>query len=267
MNFRILWALTLRYLYLYKRNWIRVIEMIFWPLMNLFLWGFLTIFLSNETSTPDKGKQFVMFLLGAMMLWDILFRSQQAVSISFLEDVWTKNLLNIFVAPVRLREYVGAGMMIGIFRVTIIGTILVILGNILYAFDLLQMEYYLIPFVMNLLIFGWGLGMITTALILRFGQAAEALAWAIPFLIQPIAAVFYPVSDLPPWLQIISWLLPCTHVFEGMRTVLLHQTLPLSSLGTATALNIIFLLLSSLLFSTMFRHAQNKGLLAKVATQ
>ena len=265
MNFRIVMALTQRYLYLYRRNWIRSVEMLFWPLMNLFVWGFLTVFLQRQSDMP--GQKVMSFLLGAMMLWDILFRSQQAISLSFLEDVWTKNLLNIFVAPVRLREYIAAGVMLGLFRVSIIGTILVVLGWVLYAFDLLTLELYLIPFFLNLLIFGWGLGMISTSLILRYGQAAEALAWAVPFMIQPIAAVFYPVDVLPPFLQWVALCIPCTHVFEGMREVIATGSLEPQRLVLACVLNVLFLALSSAFFAGMFEQARIRGLLTKVSTQ
>jgi ABC-2 type transport system permease protein len=111
MNFRIISALVLRYLFLYTRTPMRLIELIFWPLVDLMVWGNLTLFLKDNTSESFGG--FLMFLIGGMILWDVLFRAQQGVAISFLEDVWTRNLLNVFVAPVRTTEYVAATFSIG----------------------------------------------------------------------------------------------------------------------------------------------------------
>src|ERR1043166_7188885 len=218
MNPRIIGALVLRYLFLYTRSWVRVIELVFWPLMDLLVWGYLTVFLLKNGkecfSTP------LTFLIGAMIFWDVLFRSQQAVAISFLEDIWTRNLLNVFVAPIRISEFLGATFLVGLIRVVVTVVLLTVMAKVLYAFNLFDLKLSLIPFFANLLIFGWALGMISTALITRWGQAAEGLAWAVPFLIQPVSAVFYPVSVLPHWLQPVGLALPCTHVFEGMREVL-----------------------------------------------
>ena len=133
-----------------------------------------------------------------MILWDVLFRSQQGVAISFLEDVWTRNLLNVFVAPVRTIEYVAATCLVGVLRVdSHPGDCSPIVGSLAYGFHLTDLGLGLLPFLANLMLFGWFLGMVSTALIMRWGQAAESLAWAVPFFIQPLAAVFYPVSVLP----------------------------------------------------------------------
>src|SRR5207245_1098010 len=145
-----------------------------------------------------------------MILWDIFFRAQQALSVSFLEDIWTRNLANVFVTPVTTVEFVLAMMLLGVMKVTVIGFLLAALALPLYTFNIFQFGTQLIPFVLNLLLSGWGMGIITTAMILRFGQGAEALAWAIPFAFQPFSAVFYPVAVLPPVLRPLALALPTT---------------------------------------------------------
>ena len=129
------------------------------------------------------------------------------------------------------------------------------------------MGFSLIPLFINLLIMGWAVGMVTTALIMRWGQSAEALAWGIPFLIQPVAAVFYPLDVLPGWIQPISLSIPATHVFEGMRQVLNDGPFPLQHLLWAFGLNIVYLIAGALFFRYMFGVARRKGLLAKLGTQ
>lgn len=186
---------------------------------------------------------------------------------SFLEDIWARNLLNVFCAPVRLREYIFATFLFGLLRVSFTLLCLITLAWGLYHFNLFDLGFSLIPFIANLLIFGLALGITATAIIMRFGQAAEMLAWAIPFLIQPFAAVFYPVSVLPVWVQTMALAIPCTHVFEGMREVLRTGSLSWSHLGWAVGLNMIYLALAMSLLARMFNLARDRGLLGKLGMQ
>ncbi len=258
-------ALVLRYVFLYTRHPVRFVELLFWPVVDLLVWGFLTVYLQQHGAAGLPGA--ASFLIGAMILWDVLFRSQQGVAISFLEDVWTRNLLNVFVAPVRTAEYVGATCAVGILRVGVTLVVLGVLAALVYGFRLDALGWALLPFLGNLVLFGWFLGMISTALILRWGQAAESLAWAVPFFIQPLAAVFYPVSVLPSWLQGPAMCLPCTPVFEGMRAVLAGATLPWDLAGRALLLNLVWGVGAALFYAANLRFVREKGLLTKVATQ
>lgn len=265
MNLRVIWALVLRYIFLYTRNPVRLVEMVFWPVVDLLVWGNLTRYIQS-TANPDFGKE-ILFLLGAMILWDILFRAQQGVAISFLEDVWTRNLLNIFVAPIRTQEYLAATFTVGIIRIAITGVVLGGIAWVGYSFNIFVLHWWLIPFFLNLMAFGWALGMISTALILRWGQAAESLAWAVPFFIQPVVAVFYPVANMPGWAQPIAWSFPATHIFEGMREVMKDGSMHWQHLINAAALNIIYLAAAGALFVWILNVTRKRGLLTKFATQ
>lgn len=263
-SLRTISALVLRYLFLYTRHPIRMVELVFWPLVDLLMWGFLTNYLHQGMGDMPVP---IVFLIGGMILWDVLFRSQQGVSISFLEDVWTRNLLNVFVAPVRTAEYVAATCAVGVLRVAVTMLVLVVVAALAFDFHIFSMGLALVPFMGNLILFGWFLGMISTALIMRFGQAAESLAWAVPFFIQPLAAVFYPVSVLPQWLHPAANALPCTPVFEGMRTVLAGGGVPWGDLRTALLLNLAWGAVAGWFYAANLRHVRKTGLLVKVATQ
>ncbi|WP_395746308.1 ABC transporter permease [Prosthecobacter sp.] len=242
MNLRIISALVMRYLFLYSRTPMRLVELI-------------------------KFGEFILFFLGAMILWDILFRAQQGVAISFLEDVWTRNLLNVFVAPVRTAEYLGATFVVGFLRILVTCCVMSLISYIGYSFNIFQLQWWLIPFFLNLMVFGWALGMISTALILRWGQAAESLAWAVPFFIQPVVCVFYPVENMPAWAQPIAWLFPATPIFEGMRSVMKTGVLNWDHLWLAAGLNLIYLTLAGWLFVWVLNLTRKRGLLTKFATQ
>jgi ABC-2 type transport system permease protein len=264
MNGSRIQALVLRYTFLYTRSVPRVTELFFWPVMDLVVWGLLTQYLQTSAFQVPG---FIKFLIGAMIFWDILYRAQQGVTLSFLEDVWSRNLLNIFVAPITLAEFITATFLVGMVRILITMTVLVTLAATLYAFNIFTLGWALIPLFFNVLLMGWVMGMVTTALITRWGQAAEALAWGVPFLIQPLCAVFYPLSTLPAWLRPFSVCIPATHVFEGMREVLAGQGLSWSRVGAAFGLNVLCLIAAGAFFHYMFTQARAKGLLAKLGTQ
>lgn len=264
MSFQVVYAFVLRYLFLYSRNYVRLVELFFWPIMELLVWGSLTVFLNRQAG--GTVPQFVSWLIGGVIFWDVLFRAQQGVAISFLEDVWTKNLNNVFVAPVRPVEYLTAGILVGIFRTFAAVLVLVVLAAVNFSFNLFTMEWSLIPFFASLLLFGWCLGMLSSALILRWGQAAEVLAWAVPFLLQPAAAVFYPLSTLPGWAQVIGKCLPCTYVFEGMRAVLDHQPLDGWGLAISFALDAVWLAAAAGVYAWVLESGRRSGTLTRVTS-
>lgn len=243
----------------------RIVEVLFWPIVELLVWGFFSQFMQNVGADQDLA-YLGAWLIGGMILWEVTFRAQQAVAISFLEDVWTRNLLNVFVAPVRAGEYVAAGCGVGVIRVGVTTAVLMVIAQVAYAFDLTALNVGLLPFFANLMLFGWALGMFSTALILRFGQAAETLAWAVPFMVQPFACVFYPISELPAWLQPISKALPIAHVFEGMRATLAGSPLPWGTLGLALALNLVYLAAAAAFYAFILKSVRQRGLLTKVTS-
>lgn len=254
-------ALVTRHLMLYKRSPQRLMEIIYWPLLDLLVWGFITMYLARY---KEGLPAFVAFFLGALILWDILFRAQQGICISFLEEIWSRNLLNLFVSPLQVGEFLTATMLVSLIKVIGAAIMTIGLAYLLYSFNLFMIGLSLVPFVINLVATGWAIGIFTTAIILRFGQEAEVLAWGLAFLFQPISAVFYPVSVLPAVLQAIARGIPAAHVFEGMRAVIETKNFPLNELIWATGLNVVYLLCAVLFFNWMFRTVKRKGLLVRV---
>ena len=255
-------ALLLRYLYLYRRSPARLMGVVFWPVMDLLVWGFLTAYLKTII-VPDL----VLFLLSAVIFWDVFYSAQQAITLSITEEIWVRNILNIFIAPIRVFELLLATSIVGVLRAMASALVLTLLAYALYAFNLFAIGFSLIPFFFALVLFGWAMGMFTMALILRFGQAAEALIWGIPFLIQPLSAVFYPVRVLPSWLQAVALLLPSTHVFEGMRAALATGRVEWPTLAAAIGLNAVYLLAGAAFFGWMLARVRQKGYLSRLGME
>jgi ABC-2 type transport system permease protein len=254
-------ALLIRHIYLYKRSVPRLMDIFFWPVMTLFLWGFISRYLEQSNLT---GINVVTVLLGAVILWEVLSESQHSISVAFLEEVWEKNLINIFVTPLKVSEFVISTALLGALRVIFVTIVLSIIALIAYAFNIFDLGFYIIPFAFNLILFGWVLGLFITAIILRFGTSAQVLAFGLMFLVQPFTAVFYPVSVLPTLAQYISLLMPSTHVFEGMREVVNTGIFSSEYFFIGLVLNIIYLSLAVWYFNKMFLRIKKEGKLMKL---
>jgi ABC-2 type transport system permease protein len=254
-------ALIARHLYLYRRSLPRIMEIFYWPFLDLVIWGFITLYLARfQSEVPG----FVTFFLGALILWDMLFRSQQGITISFLEELWARNLMNLFASPLKPSEFLAATMIMSILKVTVVSIVMTISALVFYSYNVLVIGLWLMPFVLNLVITGWVIGVFTTSLIMRFGQEAEVLAWSMVFLFQPISCVFYPMEVLPGWLQAVAWMNPAAHVFEGMRSVLTTGASPWMNLSWAVALNMFFLVIVIMWFYRTFAYCREQGLLVRV---
>jgi len=251
-------ALLLRYLYLYRRSLPRAMELFFWPVMELLIWGFLTVYLSH-VAVPHA----VVFLIGSTILWEVFYRSQMAITLSVSEDIWVRNIMNIFIAPVRVPELLIATCLLGLIRSLLTGVILGVLAQVFYAFDILAVGPALVPFYVSLLLFGWAVGMCTVGVILRFGQAAEALIWGVPFLLQPLSAVFYPVDVLPTWLQAVARGVPASHVFEAVRAYLERGVVLTGHLLAGALLDVVYLAAGAAFSVHIFRRVRVLGLLGK----
>ncbi|MBX7149642.1 ABC transporter permease [bacterium] len=255
--------MILRYLYVHKRSVSRSLELVFWPVMELLVWGYLVLYI-QRVGTGDLPK-IIVSVFAAVIFWDLLYRSQQGVSLSFVEDIWTHNIFNLLISPLRLWEWITSTFIYGMMKTLIIVCILSVLALFLYHFHFIDtLGFYIIPFLANLLLFGWALGLFTSGLLLRWGHAVEALIWGIPFLVQPLSAIYYPVSVLPAWLQHVSWLLPSTYVFEGMRSVVATGQMDAVMLAKAFLCNVVYFVLGSFFFTFMYRLSQKSGRLGRL---
>ncbi len=255
------WAMLLRYLYLLRSSWPRTLELLYWPTLQMLIWGFMSQFLYVNSNYVFRA---FGVLLAAVMLWDVLFRGQLGLSISFLEEMWARNLGHLFVTPLRPYEWVASLLSMSLIRVLIGVVPAALLAIVLYHYSIFSLGLPLIAFFAVLLAMGWALGLAICGMILRHGMGAESLAWLAVFTLSPISAVYYPVSILPHWLQYVAWALPSTYVFEGMRALLFQKVFRGDYLLTAGALDVILLALGAWVFSLSFRDARQRGALLQM---
>ena len=255
------WAMLLRYLYLLRSSWPRTIELLYWPTLQMLIWGFMSQFLYVNSNYVFRA---FGVLLAAVMLWDVLFRGQLGLSMSFLEEMWARNLGHLFATPLRPHEWVLSLLSMSVIRV-LLGLIpAALLAIPLYHYSIFSMGLALAAFFAVLLMMGWSLGLAICGLILRQGMGAEGLAWSVVFTLTPFSAVYYPVSTLPGWLQHAAWALPSTYVFEGMRSVLFSGVFRTDYFFTAIILDIVFLGLGATVFFLSFHDARRRGALLQM---
>jgi len=251
-----IFALVVRYFYLIKTSVPRILELMYWPTFQMILWGLISKHLagSNDTVVQIGGA-----LISGVLLWDILFRSQLGFSLSFLEEIWSRNLGQLFVSPLRPLEMVLSLMTISFIRTFIAIIPAALLAIPLYSFSIFQMGLSLMFFFVSLLITGWILGIFIIAAIIRFGVSAESLAWGAIFTLAPLSAVYYPVQTLPEWIRWLSLSFPQTYVFEGMREVLFHDIFRYDYFLKSIMLNIIYALIAVIVFLVSFEGARKRG--------
>lgn len=254
-------AIVLRHVYLLRSSWARWLEMIYWPVMQMLLWGLITVYLAQHSSLLVQATG---LLLAGVLLWDVLFRSQLGVGISFLEEIWSRNLGHLMVSPLRPQEFVVGLVLMSLIR-TLIGVVpAAALAIFLYNYSIFDMGLPLLAFFVNLSVLGWSIGLVINGIILRHGLGAESLAWMAMFALAPISGIYYPISVLPEWAQIIAWGIPASHVFEGMRALLLEKTFRFDLLWTAAALNIVYLVVGIGVYLLFFRSARRRGLILQI---
>jgi ABC-2 type transport system permease protein len=257
-------AIALRQFYMMRGSISRVLPLFIWVAVDIVLWGFMTKYL-NTIASPSFD--FVPVLLGAVLLWDFFTRVMHGVTMAFFEDVWSRNFLNIFASPMTIAEYL-AGLVTTSIATSAVGLlVMLVLATAVFGLSFLSYGGALVPFLLVLFLFGIALGVVGCAIVLRLGPSAEWFVWPIPALLSPFAGVFYPVATLPGWMQLFARLLPPAYVFEGMRAIVMGGAVSRSSLVIGAVLAVIDVLMASVLFTRVYRHAVRTGLIARYSAE
>jgi ABC-2 type transport system permease protein len=235
-----------------------------WAAVDIVLWGFITRYLNTVTSS---GFNFIPALLGAVLFWDFFTRVMFGVTTTFLEDVWSRNFLNLFATPLSISEYLSGLVFSSIATSTVGLVVMLALATIAFGLSFAVYGLALIPFLLVLFLFGIALGVLAVAFVLRYGPAAEWFIWPIPAVLSPFAAVFYPLSTLPAWMQHVARLLPPSHVFESMRTILTGGSVSWIGLLWSISLAALYILLAGWFFTRIYRRAVRTGLIARYSAE
>ena len=261
MKFHRMYALSLRHIYLIKSSFPRILDLIYWPTIQIVLWGFISKFF---TLYSDFYNHTIGIILSCAILYDFLFRSSISFNMLFLEEIWSRNFTNLFVAPLKVSEIITALTVTALLR-TLIGIVpAILLATPFFGISLFTLGPSLILLFLSLYLFGITLGLLVTSGLLRYGPAFENIAWSSLFLLAPLGCVYYPLSILPEWLQILAKFLPLVYIFEEARSILINNTVNYSNIISALTLNLVYFASAVLIFYTSFDGARKKGTLINV---
>ena len=249
-------AMILRYWYVLMSSWPRLLELLYWPALQIITWGFLQSYISQNAGFFARAGG---TLIGAVILWDILFRGQLGFSISFLEEMWARNLGNLMMSPLKPIEFLLALMAMSLIRLAIGIVPMTLLAMIFFDFNFYAIGLPLIAFFCNLIFTSWSVGIFVSGLVLRYGLGAESIVWTLMFGIMPLACIYYPVTVLPHWLQYLAWSLPPTYVFEGMRSLLMEHVFRADLMVDAVVINVVLIAASFGGFLMLLRSARQHG--------
>lgn len=256
MSFSRIKGVFFRYYYNLIKGPNQLSDLFYWPLVDILLWGLTSIWIQNQSHVANLP----LILMTGLIFWQVAWRGSIDISVNILQEFWHRNLVNLFSTPLKISEWIAGTLLLCLCKLLItisFGTLVIFL---LYSLNVFTLGWAFLPFAGLLLMFGWTLGFIAASVIIYWGHQVEMLAWMIGFLFAPFSAVFYPVAILPLWAQTISWILPTTYVFEGMRQILNHQPFPYTFMLYSFILNILYLSFSIFLFKTMFEKSRKKGL-------
>jgi len=257
-------AVMLRQFYLMRGSAARVLPLFAWVGVDMVLWGFMSRYLTALTAARLN---FVATLLGAVLLWDFFTRVMQGVTMAFFEDVWSRNFLNIFASPLRISEYL-AGLVMSSIVTSFVGLVfMLIVASGAFGFSFFSYGVVLIPALLVLFLFGIALGIAATGMVLRLGPASEWFVWPVPALMAPFAAVYYPLTILPRWMQYVGRIIPPSYVFQNIRSVVSGGTVSWGPLAFGAGLALMYLVMASWFFSRMYRHGVRTGLIARYSSE
>lgn len=258
MNWTRIKGIVLRHLIYWPRSLNRLTDVFWWPLVSLLVWGLFTVY------AREKIPLITLWLLGALIFWIIVQRSQNELSIAFMDEVWSENLLNLFTTPLKFSEFLVGLLIVGSIKLFMALLMLFLGAYVLYHYNVFSLGFYFIPFAASLTLFGWTMGILINSIILTFGRDSEALAWTAIVAIQPISCVFYPLAILPPILQNLALTLPSTYVFEGLRTLVYTGSLSSFYVWMAVFLSLISFLISLFVFRYTLIRSRETGLLMRL---
>ena len=255
-----IYAVMCRHGYDARRNLNRVADTIYWPAQNMIVWGFFTLYLSRDHRL-EPG--LVSCLLGATMLWGMFNSFQRDIAVGFMEELWSRNFVNLFSTPLQVSEYMTGLMLVNLLKALLGLVIAAFIAGFCYAENLFPFLPGFLPFLLVLILFSLSTGLVITGLIFRFTTKIQTLAWSFAGLLMPVSCVFYPVSALPRWLQPLAWALPTTHAFEGMREDIAHGVISLTHFCWGMGLNLVYAVFAVFFFRGMFELARRRGFLIK----
>jgi len=258
MKINRIWAMVLRYLYYFRHSLDRMSDAFYWPTIDLLLWGLTSSYFRQYT--PANSKILLMIVSG-ILFWLITWRGQYEITVNLLDELWNKNLVNLFVSPLKFSEWIVSVLIIGVLKGFVSFSFALFMAFILFKIKLFFFGFYFVPLIILLILSGWSIGFLVAGIILRFGTKIQTLAWTGVMIISPFSAIYYPLSILPKWAQTVAAFVPTSYVFEGAREIINKGHLDWNKLLMSLILNLVYLTFALLFIKRSFNKTLEKGLI------
>lgn len=249
--------MLLRYTYLHLRSYDRLSDSFYWITLDLILWGVTGAFFQSVASDTQN---IIFMLISGVVLWNTVYRTQADINLSILEELWNKNMVNLFVSPLKFREFVTSLTLLGVLKALLTLSFGSLIAWLMFKINILSFSFHLPVFFFLLAMTGMWLGFFVSSIILRYGTRIQTLAWTFVWILSPFSAVYYPLETLPQWAQNISHFLPTSYIFEQARSFMMTGIVDYTQLAISLGLNIVFLLVGFFLLHLSFQKVLQKGL-------
>src|SRR5258707_7332995 len=157
-----------RQLYVLYRNPARYFDILVWPLFDVLLFGSLGAFVAQQDNASRAGTP---YLLAGIMLFHVVFQSQVSVATGFMEETWSRNLLNLMTTPLTEGEYAAGLALYAGLKTVLAMSAISLTAFAFFGFGLGEIGWSLVPIVGVLLMVGWAVALLNIGLMLRFGQS------------------------------------------------------------------------------------------------
>ena len=251
-----LYAFSLRHLYPLKRDFDLLSDMIYWPIIDVLLWGITSRWLGEASGLTA----IIATILTGLILWNVIWRSQSEISRNLIDEIWNNNLVNLFSTPLTLAEWITGVLVLSVGKTIFTISLLTPIVLLLYSVNIFMIGWWLILFFVGAVMTGWWVGFISAGIVIRYGPKVQTVVWTLPGILLPFSVVYFPLAMLPTFLHPISYLIPTTYIFESMRQLLLNGFVDPPLIVLSFALNIIYLILALAWFRASFRASLSLGL-------
>jgi ABC-2 type transport system permease protein len=201
----------------------------------------------------------VRLLITATLLFHLIWQVTLAGSLGFLEEVWSRNVLNLIATPLTEREFLASLGIVGLLRTLVTVVLIGSVGLGFYSVAPDSAGWVLVPGVLVLLLFGWAVTLMVLGLTLQYGDSAEVFSWGTLVLLMPLSGMFYPVDSLPSLLQPVAEVIPLTSVFEATREGLESGSVAWGPLGVGALGSLVALGLAMWFLDRQLRRFRSLG--------
>ncbi len=251
-------AIVLRYFYVWKSDYNTMLAGLYWPLLDILIWGFLGSWIQQSNMIEFNNYQFVALL--AILLWQVIGRGSCIMISAFNEELWSNNIVNLFSLPLKITEYIIGIILFYVIMVSCTTLFCILSIPILYNISLLHILSSFLIFSAPFFICGAWLGFMSLSIVVTLGKRGTELAYIVSWFFLPFSGAYYPVSVLPLWAQKFSDLLPMSYLFQGMREYFLYKKNPIVNIMKGSSMGIIYLIIAIALFIYCFNRSKKNGL-------